>query len=200
MENPLFMVIFQFIFFAVILAVVYFIRKQQSKALMILLEQQALKRNALVNKGGLFSSYPRLSLIHEGLEVVVRSVAGGRNRPPYTYIECKFDSPKTFSMSISGKLSLAGLAKVFGGQDIIVNNPAFDDAFVVRGSDEMIVRNFLSPDVQEKFLNLKESKSCFSIKKNKFELHVPMLFKSEQQYDDFIEMGLALLSQTQATG
>lgn len=189
---------FPVIVFVVVLIFVYFKHKKQSAKQKEILEQQALKRNGTVKKGGFFS-YPRLNIPQEMNEVSVYSVPGGKNRPPYTYVTCDLNSTRNYKIKICRECRIFGIGTVFG-QDVKINNPAFDEAFVMQGSDEMIVQEFLTPEIQEKLLQMKEYNSTLTIKKSKFRFYIPQIPKDEQQYDQLIDIGLALIKRAQEMG
>jgi len=173
-----------------IIIVIYFGIKRDSR-LKKNLEQQALKRNGVVKKGKFFT-YSRLIFSQNGNEITVYSIPGGKNSPPHTYITCDLSSLRDYKIKICREYRIFGIGTVFG-QDIKLNNPNFDENYVIQGSDEMIVRQFLTQDIQENILKFKENKPILEIKKNKFKFYVPYIPKDEQQYDQLIDTGLILI-------
>lgn len=49
---------------------------------------------------------------------------------------------------------LAKLGKLFGAQDIVLGEDAFDRAFLVKGTSELTVRALLRPEVREEMLGM----------------------------------------------
>jgi hypothetical protein len=57
-----------------------------------------------------------------------------------------------FEVTRAGTLSR--VATAFGAQDLLMGSPAFDDAFVVKATNEATARHFLSPSVCAEILSL----------------------------------------------
>ena len=62
----------------------------------------------------------------------------------YTRIRAPFANPSGFRFRVYRTTIFSGLAKMLGGQDILIGDPAFDDAFIIQGNDEPRVRALLS--------------------------------------------------------
>jgi len=67
--------------------------------------------------------------VHTGKVVIVFT----RMRAPYV-------NPGAFRFTIYRKSVFSGLGKIFGMQDIEVGDPAFDHDFIIKGTDEAVVR------------------------------------------------------------
>jgi len=68
----------------------------------------------------------------------------------FTRMRAPFVNPSRFRFRVYRKSIFSGIGKLFGMQDITVNDPPFDDDFIVQGSDEFRVRQLLSsPKLRE---------------------------------------------------
>jgi len=54
----------------------------------------------------------------------------------YTRIRASYEIKDNFRFAIYRKGILSTIAKFFGGQDVVVGYPEFDEAFVIKGNDE----------------------------------------------------------------
>jgi hypothetical protein len=63
---------------------------------------------------------------------------------PYTRLQCPFENADKFSFTIYRKGLLSGLGKLFGMQDIIIGDEAFDRAFVIKGNDVAKVKELFA--------------------------------------------------------
>jgi len=68
----------------------------------------------------------------------------------FTRMRAPFVNPGGFRFRVYRASIFSGIGKLFGMQDIIVNDPPFDHDFIVQGSDELRVRQLLSsPTLRE---------------------------------------------------
>ena len=198
LNNPFLANALSAVFITVVLAVYYFAYQKSAGEHERNLELQAQKRNGTVQKGGPFS-YPRLSLLRETGEVLVFPVPGGKNSPPYTHVTAEINSTREYRIKVCREHRIFGVGAVFG-QDIRVNHPDFDEAFLVQGSDEMIVLEYLTPDAQARILGLKDLDPELEINKNKFRFSIKRIAADEAMYDQLIDAGLALFDRARELG
>ena len=85
-----------------------------------------------------------------------------------------------------------GIGTVFG-QDVKVNDPLFDEAFVVQGSDEAALLELLTPDIREKLLIIKDLNPQVEIKADKLQIKIAKILIEYEQYDHLIDCGLAII-------
>jgi hypothetical protein len=71
-------------------------------------------------------------------------VPAGKAYIPFTRLRAPYVNPDGFRFSVSRKNIFSGIATFLGMQDIAVGDPAFDDDFVVKGTDEGRVRTLFS--------------------------------------------------------
>jgi hypothetical protein len=90
----------------------------------------------------------------------------------YTRMRAPYVNPERFRFTIYRKGFLSDLGKLLGMQDIEVGDPDFDEAFIIKGTDEFKVRDlFANPKIrqmiqaQPKFrLDVKDSEGWFGPK------------------------------------
>ena len=112
------------------------------------IERLAGEFDLTFDDGGLFRS-PTLKGIYRGvsLNIYQESRYSALSKHSETYILYRvhltnIEVPKNLNL-VSEKLS-SKVGIFFGGQDIQVNDPAFDKAFIIRGESSDDVRAFLS--------------------------------------------------------
>jgi hypothetical protein len=71
-------------------------------------------------------------------------VSTGKVTMVFTRMRAPFVNPTGFRFLVYRKSIFSGLGKFFGMQDIEVNDPPFDDDFIVQGNDESRVRQLLA--------------------------------------------------------
>jgi hypothetical protein len=182
---------FEIIIVFAFIAVIFFLITSQNKVLLKLYRQQATKRNGKVKRFLLVFS--KLILFDQGRQIQVYQTSGSKNSPPTTHMNCTLNSMKDYNISISSENVLVKIGKSFGMKDIQIGNSEFDELFLVRGSNEMIVRTFLVPEIQESILHLEERSPTIKIEKKAFNFNISGWLKKEQQFDQFIEAGLKMI-------
>lgn len=162
-----------------------------------ILKQQAQKRNGSIKSNMLFS---RLVFPHQDLEVALWFTTGGKNSPPYTHVNCKLPLIREYKLDLFRQTAFSNIGKKFGMQDIQINNPDFDDSFIIQGSDEMAVRNILSQDIQQKLLAYKDYNPAININRRQFSVRIPQLLINNEQYDEFIDIALTVIDKVKQIG
>ena len=99
--------------YAFIIFLFFYFNKITRRKMKKILEKQALKRNGKLTKGSLFN-YPRLTLSHNRTEILIYSTPGGKNTPPYTYIQCELNSVRVYRIKLCREYRLFGIGTVFG--------------------------------------------------------------------------------------
>jgi len=81
----------------------------------------------------------------EGVSVLVDhyTTSSGNTQVTYTRIRTQAPGSGSLFLRVSREGILASVSKVLGGQDIHVGVPAFDERFIIKGSDEALVRAWL---------------------------------------------------------
>src|SRR4051795_10010082 len=81
----------------------------------------------------------------------------------YTRMRAPYVNPEGFRFTAYRKGLFSELGKLLGMQDIEVGDPEFDEAFIVKGSDESKVRELFS-DSQVRSLMLAQRQAHLSVK------------------------------------
>jgi hypothetical protein len=78
------------------------------------------------------------------------AVSTGKVTIVFTRMRAPFVNPTGFRFLVYRKSIFSGLGKFFGMQDIEVNDPPFDDDFIVQSTDESRIRQLLaSPKIRQ---------------------------------------------------
>ena len=88
---------------------------------------------------------------YNGFAVLVDHYTKGsrKRRRTYTKIVTRFNKPMPAGLMIYQETAIiSDIGKFFGGQDIEVNAPKFDETFIVKGEPEEAVRRLLTPSVR----------------------------------------------------
>lgn len=187
-----------FIFLSVIIGIVFFSYFVRSKKQMVLFEAQALKRNGRLSAG--FYIMPQLFFSVGSYEMKVISTPGGRNSPPYTRMQLKYQTTRNHNIKVAPENIFSKIGKSFVGQDIQMQNPQFDESFLIKGSDDIVVRSILTSQVQQRLLDIEKLNPVIEVKKNMFQFYVPRQIKEEKELDRFIETGILIFYKLESLG
>lgn len=72
------------------------------------------------------------------------AVSTGKVTIVFTRMRAPYVNPRGFRFDIYRKSAFSGIAKWLGMQDITVGDPPFDDQFIIKGSEEHLVRELLA--------------------------------------------------------
>jgi hypothetical protein len=72
------------------------------------------------------------------------TVSTGKSSVTYTQMRAPYVNPDGFRFTVYRKGVFSGLGKLLGMQDIDVGDYEFDEAFMIQGTDEAKVQNFLA--------------------------------------------------------
>ena len=100
---------------------------------------------------GGFAKGDKVQVDHNGwtLTLDTYAVSTGKVTIVFTRMRAPFVNPGGFRFLVYRKSIFSGLGKFFGMQDVEVNDPPFDDDFIVQGTDEHKVRLLLaSPKIR----------------------------------------------------
>ena len=182
---------FRYLVIIFIFFLLYFTHRLRVSAMMISYQRQAAKRNGTIQKR--FLSNPRLNLMDDGKTISIYEVAGGKHSPPHTNMKGELEIGGNVRIIVEREDVVTKIGKSLGLHDFHIGDPGFDDFFLIRGSDEFMVLTFLSPEIRDHILRLKDRSSRVRIEKNVFEFAVEGRLKEDGEYDQFIEAGLAIL-------
>ncbi len=196
-QDLLIFINFPILWFILIIGLVYI--KKTSKDIKRYFEPQVMKRNGEITWVN-FLIYPSLIIPCGDLKLIVSTFPGGKNAPPSTSVSCKFSLNQDYHLNIYPEVLLAKLGKTLGMKDLQSGNPEFDEAFIIQGGDETMVRNFLNVGIQYKLLLLKGSNPKVTILKNSFELSISEFCPSEPTLDNLIETAGLFINQMSEVG
>lgn len=78
------------------------------------------------------------------------AVSTGKVTVVYTRLRAPYQNPGGFRFRVYRKNIFTGMGKLFGMQDIEIGDAAFDESFVIQGTDESQVRQlFSNPRIRE---------------------------------------------------
>lgn len=186
------------VFMVLVGGIIFMVKKQDIQRQRLLLEEQAAKRQGGIQGNGFFF-FPKLVFPACGQEVTVYTRPASRNRPAYTFMRSQLMALGLYRVKVYREIRIFGVGTVFG-QDIHTGDPEFDKAFVVQGTDEMIVQGLLQPQIRLLLLGMKEWNPQLEIKNGRFVFQISREVKDSGEMDIFIEAGLALLARVQETG
>jgi len=187
------------IFVGVILSSMAFIFKIDGDRIKKVMELSSEKRNGAIKRFlGLF--YPMLSFSFEGKEVFISVTPKNKNTPPYTCIKYPLDLSRDVKISISPEGPLTSFGKKFGLKDIQVGNPELDEAYVIKSSDDMVILNYLSSGISEKFIQLKANAPILKIDKKSFSFSVPEIPSDNIKLENYITIALELIKKAKMLG
>jgi hypothetical protein len=85
-----------------------------------------------------------------GAWTLTLDVSGGKY--PFTRLRAPYVNPEGFHFHVYRGSIFSGLAKLLGTQDIVVGDPAFDQAFMVKATDPQRIRDLLTPDLRARLM------------------------------------------------
>jgi len=173
--------------------------KLGSKKTREIFQRQAEKRGGYVEEK-FYHFSPRLVIPYIDQKIIVYSTPGSRNSPPYTHLRYRFSSIRNINLTVYKEGFFSKLGKTFGMQDIIVDDPEFDEIFIIQGRDEILVRDILSLSVKEKLLILSRLNMRLKINRSIILLSVPSKLKIDNDLGQFIEAGVAVVQKVTQIG
>jgi hypothetical protein len=80
---------------------------------------------------------------------------GGKNPTLYTRLFFHFQRPIPIKAHVYPERFFSRVGKFLGGQDIQIGDSLFDGKFMIKGSDQARVKDFLSPEVRQAIFELR---------------------------------------------
>ena len=123
-------------------------------------------------EGGLWDEY-KLIVPYRNTYFIFDTVRKlrGKRMVRYYRIQCLFVSINYFKFRISSENTFTHAAKVFGMNDILINDKRFDDEFYLESNDKEIFLHFINSDsLREKYWELLKKKDyhfSFEVRRNK---------------------------------
>lgn len=95
---------------------------------------------------GKFGYGPYLIVPYKNWDIILdyHTVHSGNSSITYTRVRAAYQAYKSFEMSVKKEGIGFKLGKVLGAKDIEIGDEIFDDAYVIKGSDELLVTRILN--------------------------------------------------------
>ncbi len=198
-------IFFVFFLLVAVLAVFFYFRRAQK--MRKIFSNQVLKRNGLMRGG---SSFSTLTFTYLECPVTVTAFlgksSGGRTggySSPYTRVSATINTGDVIrsqgqQMTVYCETWASEIAKKFGSQDIQIGNQEFDQEYMIKGTDEIFIRQILTTTVQEKLLKLRTYHPMISLEMNELVVKVPKILKNEEAIDLLVDSALVLIDRLKA--
>jgi hypothetical protein len=173
----------------IVVGVLAYVQQQKQKQLF---EEQAQKRNGRIEKGSFLAS-DRLILPVRNLELRIYTVPGGKNRPPKTVAELGNGGGRFPKIRVGRNTLFQKTLETFGQERFRLGDEDFDQAFVIQTEDESSARRVLSYEIQKNLLELVSKNPSLETGPKQFRWVILQIPKNTEEYDLFIETGLAVL-------
>jgi hypothetical protein len=160
--------------------------------------------SAVARSWGLSFDPARVSMTGEvrglGLEVraTIEPHPDTSRRPTHLTTRFKFTFPRPLGcqLSLAKQASDTGvvrglLNRVFGGQDIVVGDAAFDAAFIVKGEPEALVRAALTPEARQRLLVVRARFDAMSVEDDVLTAWAPEVAVDPAGLDDLLKCTFA---------
>ncbi|MGH7298306.1 MAG: hypothetical protein ACRELB_25425 [Polyangiaceae bacterium] len=125
----------------------------------------------------------------EGCKVDVRLLGGAA---PKTRLRVRYPNPLNVGLFV-GPGNVSGILKFFGVQDITLGDPAFDDAFIVRGNPEPAVRQMLHAGMRAEILGLARQGATVNLFDDHLDAWLPGLVLQMPALDQLLLQGMAVV-------
>jgi hypothetical protein len=151
---------------------------------------------------GSFWQQPKITFEYKGHAASIEYYStGGKHPTLYTRLFFHFQRMPSLEVRVYPERLFSKIGKFLGGQDIQLGDVNFDDKFMIKGSDDARVKDFLNPDVRQAVFELRAmtmndhieistESTAFRIQKLSW-LHAPDLLMSlvtlgQQVFDGYL--------------
>lgn len=140
-------------------------------------QQLSTEINAQYVEGGFWKG-DKVQATHGGWTVTLDTytVSNGKTTVVYTRMRAPYENPTDFRFTIYRKGLFTGIAKWLGMQDATVGYEPFDEAFVIKGTDEGMLRALFSGTKLRELIE-KQKDIHFTVKKGALHFHVTGVIK-----------------------
>jgi hypothetical protein len=159
-----------------------------------LMEQQATKRSGTVVGTFLL---PLLKFSYRALPVLVTSVPGSKYRHAKTEVSVTLLKPVPRNLTILKESVATRLGKAWGVADVQLESDEFDREFLIKTEDTAFARNVVNFTLQNKLLEMKQEKPRITLEGTWLTVKVPRVVKTEEGYDQLIDLAFALVDRIQ---
>lgn len=153
--EPIFAFVLMFVFLVVVMVFVIKKQMEDKRKREEAYAQIATERSGHIEPGGWFSVSKLHFAVNDHRAHVEHYSTGGKHPTYYTRMYISIDPLPVKSLQIYTEGAFAKLSKVFNAQDIQIGIPAFDEAFMIKGEDELFVREVLTEEARAAFLAMR---------------------------------------------
>lgn len=155
---PILSVLLPFLLFAGIFAVVITFSQKMHKKLVANFQTlgNRLGLQTFTPEAKWYSaSYPvtRGQLEGRRVEIGSRVSGSGKHQVHYTYVTVSLSNRSENTLQLTREGFLAKIGKKFGGQDIQINDPVFDDKYIIKSNSDSFARYFFNTDMKRLLSN-----------------------------------------------
>ena len=125
----------------------------------------------------------------EGSRVDVRLVG---EPTPRTALRVRYPKPLGLGLYV-GRGQVAGLFKLFGVQDIELGDRAFDEAFVVKGNPESLVKQVVHADMRRELMGLAQRGLQVTVFDDHIDVVTPGMLLDGAKLDELLLRGMAVV-------
>jgi hypothetical protein len=143
----------------------------------------------------------KVEVTHEGWTVTLDTyaVSTGKTRTVYTRMRAPYVNPTGFRFTIYRKGMFSDIAKWLGMQDVQVGQEPFDEEFIIKGTDEGMLRAlFANPRIRE--LVSAQKKIHLTVKDAALHFHVVGVMKDIDRLKLLYELFAETLDQLHIIG
>jgi hypothetical protein len=186
--NDLYMVAILTIITILTVSLVYFSSRKREDHLKL----QAEKRGGEIRKGGLFK-WTELVIPFQGVQVVIHSEPGGKNRPPKTAAQVTLDTPRLPTIRIIRYGLWQKLLVRFGKERLLSGDDDFDGQWMVEADDPFFVQKLVTAELKYKLAERSLRSIDIQIEPQKATISIPSVPSNEAGYDYFIDTVMLIL-------
>lgn len=187
-------VVFQLAIFLVILIYKLLKRLRENKIQKELLQRIAAQYGGTYDPGTSRRT-PKSVISHQGHDVEVYYRPRTRYKNACTIAECGVFGKKDFEFYIYVKSILSDVAKLVGMQDVVIGQPVFDQKFIIKTNNPLLIKEFLNPDVCKQILSLPKPHMAIKLNKGRLVFSVNEMFKDVRDYDQLIGLTQKLVEE-----
>ena len=126
-------------------------RKRREEALTIVAQ-----RLGGILVAGSFWQQPKITFEYKSHQASIEYYStGGKHPTLYTRLFFHFPRMPSLEVRVYPERLFSKIGKFLGGQDIQLGDVNFDDKFMIKGSDDARVKDFLNPDVRQAVFELR---------------------------------------------
>lgn len=186
--NDLYLVVILTIITILTMSFIYYSSRKREDHLKL----QAEKRGGEIRKGGLFK-WTELLIPFQGVQVVIHSEPGGKNRPPKTAAQVTLDAPRLPTIRIMRYGLWQKLLVRFGKERFLSGDDAFDGQWMIEAEDSFFVQKLVTAELKYKLAERSLRSIVIRIEPQKVYISIPSVPSNEEGYDYFIDTVMLIL-------